>query len=64
MTQNRRKHYVEYFSRTGTAVAHADIPLPGLEAYLLQGAVQCVRWHDLPQNTRDELKGFFHSLNN
>jgi len=33
-----------------------------LHLYALEGAVRNMRWHNLPQETKDELKGFFESL--
>lgn len=30
--------------------------------YGLEGAVQGIRWHELPQSTKDDLKAFYNAL--
>ncbi|HEX9061199.1 MAG TPA: TfoX/Sxy family protein [Clostridia bacterium] len=32
--------------------------------YALEGAIQSMRWHNLPQETKDDLKKFFNKITN
>lgn len=32
--------------------------------YAIEGAVQGIRWHNLPEKKKEELKEFYHSIKN